>query len=135
MISRRIGTPPTSNNGNSINSNNSSSKSSKESSFTMVSSIKRIWSNMTGYMNSTRLMVLVILCMQNSMFTILRRYSLGVLKEEYSKVRFLLVNDNMLWGRANSTFESWFFFFPQYAICLQFFSLFLAPLHSMNSCW
>ena len=37
-------------------------------------------------MNSTRLMVLVILCLQNSMFTVLRRYSQGVLQEVYSKV-------------------------------------------------
>ena len=34
-----------------------------------------------------RFFVLMILCLQNSMFTVLRRYSLGVLKEEYSKVR------------------------------------------------
>ena len=34
-----------------------------------------------------RFLVLMILCLQNSMFTILRRYSLGVLKEDYSKVR------------------------------------------------
>ena len=34
-----------------------------------------------------RFLVLLILCFQNSMFTVLRRYSLGVLKEEYSKVR------------------------------------------------
>lgn len=34
-----------------------------------------------------RFLVLMILCFQNSMFTVLRRYSLGVLKEEYSKVR------------------------------------------------
>jgi len=33
-----------------------------------------------------RFLVLMILCLQNSMFTVLRRYSLGVLKEEYSKV-------------------------------------------------
>ena len=38
-------------------------------------------------MNSTRLMVLMILCLQNSMFTVLRRYSQGVLREVYSKVR------------------------------------------------
>ena len=38
-------------------------------------------------MNSTRLMVLTILCLQNSMFTVLRRYSQGVLREVYSKVR------------------------------------------------
>lgn len=38
-------------------------------------------------MNSTKIIVLCILCLQNSMFTILRRYSQGVLKEVYSKVR------------------------------------------------
>jgi hypothetical protein len=37
--------------------------------------------------NSTKLIVLLILCLQNSMFTLLRRYSQGVLKEIYSKVR------------------------------------------------
>eukprot|EP00980_Cylindrotheca_fusiformis_P010324 scaffold2299_cov131-Cylindrotheca_fusiformis.AAC.11 len=36
-------------------------------------------------MNSTRLMVLAVLCLQNSMYTVLRRYSQGVLKETYSK--------------------------------------------------
>jgi hypothetical protein len=38
-------------------------------------------------MNSTKVLVLCILCLQNSIFTILRRYSQGVLKENYSKVR------------------------------------------------
>ena len=38
-------------------------------------------------MSSTKLFVLVLLCMQNTMFTVLRRYSQGVLKEVYSKVR------------------------------------------------
>ncbi len=38
-------------------------------------------------MSSTKLFVLVLLCMQNTMFTVLRRYSQGVLKEIYSKVR------------------------------------------------
>ena len=38
-------------------------------------------------MNSTKLFVLVLLCMQNTLFTVLRRYSQGVLKEIYSKVR------------------------------------------------
>lgn len=46
---------------------------------------------MKGYMNSTRLMVLVVLCLQNSMFTTLRRYSQGVLKETYSKYELLLL--------------------------------------------
>ena len=45
------------------------------------------WAAVTGYMNSTRLMVLLVLCLQNSMYTILRRYSQGVMKETYSKVR------------------------------------------------
>ena len=39
----------------------------------------------------TRFLVLMILCLQNSMFTVLRRYSLGVLKEEYSKARRILL--------------------------------------------
>ena len=47
-------------------------------------------STITSYMNSTRLMVLIVLCLQNSLFTVLRRYSQGVLKEDYSKVRFML---------------------------------------------
>lgn len=49
------------------------------------------WSRASGYMNSTRLMVLLVLCLQNSMFTILRRYSQGVLEETYSKYELLLV--------------------------------------------
>jgi len=37
----------------------------------------------------------MILCLQNSMFTILRRYSLGVLKEDYSKHECLLLAEAM----------------------------------------
>jgi UDP-sugar transporter A1/2/3 len=37
-------------------------------------------------MSSMKLFVLFLLCMQNTMFTVLRRYSQGVLKENYSKV-------------------------------------------------
>ena len=37
-------------------------------------------------MSSTRLMVLTVLCLQNSIYTVLRRYSQGVLNETYSKV-------------------------------------------------
>jgi hypothetical protein len=39
-------------------------------------------------MSSTKMLVLLVLCLQNSMFTVLRRYSQGVLREVYSKVRF-----------------------------------------------
>jgi hypothetical protein len=46
---------------------------------------------MCQYMNSTRMMVLLVLCLQNSLFTVLRRYSQGVLEETYSKVRILLL--------------------------------------------
>ena len=53
---------------------------------TAMSSLQRTWATITGYMNSTRLMVLTVLCLQNSMYTIFRRYSQGVLKETYSKV-------------------------------------------------
>jgi UDP-sugar transporter A1/2/3 len=44
-------------------------------------------------MSSTKIMVLVLLCLQNSMFTVLRRYSQGVLKENYSKHEVLLVGE------------------------------------------
>lgn len=46
-----------------------------------------------GNMNATKLMVLVILCLQNSIFTVLRRYSQGILKEDYSKHEVLLVGE------------------------------------------
>jgi hypothetical protein len=39
-----------------------------------------------SWMSSMKLLVLFLLCMQNTMFTVLRRYSQGVLKESYSKV-------------------------------------------------
>jgi hypothetical protein len=39
-----------------------------------------------SWMSSMKLLVLCLLCMQNTMFTVLRRYSQGVLKENYSKV-------------------------------------------------
>ena len=42
-----------------------------------------------------RFLVLMILCLQNSMFTVLRRYSLGVLKEDYSKHECLLLAEAM----------------------------------------
>lgn len=44
-------------------------------------------------MSSMKLMVLIILCLQNSIFTVLRRYSQGVLKEIYSKHEVLLVGE------------------------------------------
>jgi hypothetical protein len=45
-----------------------------------------MWKAACQYMNSTRLLVLAVLCLQNSLFTVLRRYSQGVLQEVYSKV-------------------------------------------------
>lgn len=42
---------------------------------------------------SIKVGVLLILCFQNSMFTLLRRYSQGVLKEAYSKYEVLLVGE------------------------------------------
>jgi len=44
-------------------------------------------------MSSMKLFVLCCLCMQNTMFTVLRRYSQGVLKESYSKYEVLLVGE------------------------------------------
>lgn len=41
--------------------------------------------------SSVRILVLVVLCAQNSIYTVLRRYSLGTLKEKYNKYEVLLV--------------------------------------------
>jgi solute carrier family 35 (UDP-sugar transporter), member A1/2/3 len=43
--------------------------------------------------SSVRMMVLLILCLQNSLFTVLRRYSQGILLETYSKYECLLVGE------------------------------------------
>lgn len=42
---------------------------------------------------SIKLLVLIILSLQNSLFTVLRRYSQGVLKENYSKYELLLLGE------------------------------------------
>eukprot|EP00591_Stephanopyxis_turris_P007766 CAMPEP_0195522938 /NCGR_PEP_ID=MMETSP0794_2-20130614/21604_1 /TAXON_ID=515487 /ORGANISM="Stephanopyxis turris, Strain CCMP 815" /LENGTH=375 /DNA_ID=CAMNT_0040652821 /DNA_START=10 /DNA_END=1137 /DNA_ORIENTATION=- len=42
-------------------------------------------------LNRTKLIVLTVLCLQNSLFTVLRRYSQGILKETYSKYEVLLL--------------------------------------------
>ena len=44
----------------------------------------------TSMMSSIKLLVLCLLCMQNTLFTVLRRYSQGVLKENYSKVSHII---------------------------------------------
>lgn len=41
----------------------------------------------------TKLTVLIILCLQNTLFTVLRRYSQGVLRETYSKYECLLLGE------------------------------------------
>mmetsp|Transcript_6813 Transcript_6813/g.8489 ORF Transcript_6813/g.8489 Transcript_6813/m.8489 type:complete len:309 (+) Transcript_6813:77-1003(+) len=43
--------------------------------------------------NSTKVAVLLVLCLQNSLFTVVRRYSQGVLKETYSKHEVLLFGE------------------------------------------
>ncbi|EJK46406.1 hypothetical protein THAOC_34921, partial [Thalassiosira oceanica] len=47
----------------------------------------------SSVMNSTKLAVLFLLCMQNTLFTVMRRYSQGVLREQYSKYEVLLVGE------------------------------------------
>eukprot|EP00591_Stephanopyxis_turris_P016483 CAMPEP_0195539480 /NCGR_PEP_ID=MMETSP0794_2-20130614/50073_1 /TAXON_ID=515487 /ORGANISM="Stephanopyxis turris, Strain CCMP 815" /LENGTH=351 /DNA_ID=CAMNT_0040673511 /DNA_START=497 /DNA_END=1552 /DNA_ORIENTATION=+ len=42
-------------------------------------------------LTSTKLTVLTVLCLQNSLFTVLRRYSQGILGETYSKYEVLLL--------------------------------------------
>ncbi|CAB9500854.1 UDP-galactose translocator [Seminavis robusta] len=49
--------------------------------------------NFLGFMSGMKMLVLVILCLQNSIFTVLRRYSQGVLRESYSKHEVLLVGE------------------------------------------
>jgi len=44
-------------------------------------------------MSSMKLFVLCLLCLQNTLFTVLRRYSQGVLKESYSKYEVLLAGE------------------------------------------
>lgn len=46
-----------------------------------------------GYLKSMKFKVLVILCLQNSIFTVLRRYSLGIREEKYSKYECLMVGE------------------------------------------
>lgn len=46
-----------------------------------------------NHFSRIKLAVLVILCLQNSIFTVLRRYSQGVLKETYSKHEVLLFGE------------------------------------------
>eukprot|EP00566_Odontella_aurita_P020292 CAMPEP_0113525240 /NCGR_PEP_ID=MMETSP0015_2-20120614/48_1 /TAXON_ID=2838 /ORGANISM="Odontella" /LENGTH=367 /DNA_ID=CAMNT_0000423377 /DNA_START=304 /DNA_END=1407 /DNA_ORIENTATION=+ /assembly_acc=CAM_ASM_000160 len=45
---------------------------------------------MAAACNSTKFMVLMILCLQNTFYTVLRRYSQGILKETYSKYECLM---------------------------------------------
>lgn len=54
---------------------------------------KRAFLTRLNCMSSTRMTVLLVLCLQNSLFTVLRRYSQGVLKEKYSKYEVLLVGE------------------------------------------
>mmetsp|Transcript_11872 Transcript_11872/g.27750 ORF Transcript_11872/g.27750 Transcript_11872/m.27750 type:complete len:492 (+) Transcript_11872:126-1601(+) len=74
-----------------VNPSTEPRSSSRRNNRTKMSFIGSIWAQASGYMNSTRLMVLMVLCLQNSMFTILRRYSQGVLQETYSKHELLLL--------------------------------------------
>ena len=46
-----------------------------------------------GFFASMRMVVLLVLCLQNSIFTVLRRYSQGVLRETYSKHEVLLMGE------------------------------------------
>jgi Nucleotide-sugar transporter len=67
--------------------------STMSSSLVLVS--QRIWRAVCRIecMNSTRLVVLIVLSLQNSLFTVLRRYSQGILKEKYSTYECLLLGE------------------------------------------
>jgi hypothetical protein len=51
------------------------------------SDLKKSQNTSSYNMNRIKFFVLLVLCLQNTLFTVMRRYSLGVLKEKYSKVR------------------------------------------------
>jgi hypothetical protein len=51
------------------------------------SDLKKSQNSSSYNMNRVKFFVLMVLCLQNTLFTVMRRYSLGVLKEKYSKVR------------------------------------------------
>jgi len=52
-----------------------------------ILNIRRILS----MISSVRVLVLLVLCAQNSIYTVLRRYSLGTLEEKYNKYEVLLI--------------------------------------------
>lgn len=56
-------------------------------------SLKTMNASSNYSISSTKLAVLLILCFQNSVFTVLRRYSQGILKEKYSSYEVLLVGE------------------------------------------
>jgi len=92
MMTRRSGI----NLSSAVGSSSPSSSSADESKRSRgddagILSLKKHWASVSGYMNSTRLAVLVVLCLQNSLYTTLRRYSQGVRKETYSKNELLVV--------------------------------------------
>lgn len=61
-----------------------------------------------SYLNmSIKWLVLLVLCFQNSMFTILRRYSQGVLKERYSMYEVLLAGEVMKMAFSALMIRNW----------------------------
>jgi UDP-sugar transporter A1/2/3 len=46
-----------------------------------------------AFLSSIRIVVLLILCLQNSLYTVIRRFSIGVRQEQYSKYEVLLVGE------------------------------------------
>jgi len=79
--------PPTS------NANLPMDDSSQKKDVPMQAQAAALLKSFINYMSSMKMLVLVILCLQNSLFTVLRRYSQGVLREVYSKHEVLLVGE------------------------------------------
>lgn len=74
-----------------FNSNNN--KSNKVRAASTVASLQSRWSSWLSVLCSTKMLVLIVLSLQNSLFTVLRRYSQGVRKETYSTYEVLLVGE------------------------------------------
>lgn len=81
------------NTNNDNNSTNSSDCSSVASDHDERKDHRGTMARLLQGFSSIRLVVLLVLCLQNSFFTVLRRYSQGVLKEKYSKYECLLVGE------------------------------------------
>lgn len=102
LLTQSLGGNDSSSGGNATTTTTSSSSPEEKSkaprimsSFGIILLLSTRWSSWISSWCSIKWLVLFILCFQNSMFTLLRRYSQGILKESYSKYEVLLAGEVM----------------------------------------